>query len=203
MRFISALLCLCLTFNVMAASGTVQEFERALDEYQYSLTVEWDQKDQKFMTVRTEAFYEALSDLMNQGLTSQDILKVVSTKSKNAKEVEALKARMEILAKNATSSSELAQAITASSKGLYSTGASWEGTSILISVGIVAVIGAVVAYSIWFNNNKVCVEHAVGQECGWVSPYNYMNNPTAPQFPHYPQRYECWAASYCTRYEDK
>ena len=192
MRFISALLCLCLTFNVMAASGTVSELEKALDEYQYSLTVEWDQKDQAFMTAKTEAFYATLSNLMNQGLTQEEILTVVSKKSKNPKEVEALKLKMETLAGKATSASDLAQAITATSKGMYSTGASWEGSAILISVGIVAVIGAAIAYSVWFDNNHTCIATAEGQQCGWVSPY--QGAPVSQQY------YQCWTTTYCTEY---
>lgn len=194
MRLISALLCFCLTFNVMAASGTVGELEKALDEYQYSLTVEWDQKDSAFMTAKTEAFYATLSDLMDKGLSQEDILAVVSKKSKNAKEIEALKLRMEMLAGKATSANELAKAITANSKGLYSTGASWEGSAILISVGIVAVLGAAIAYGIWFDNNHTCVATAQGQNCGWVSPYQ-----GAPQSAQY---YQCWETTYCTQYEE-
>lgn len=192
MRFISALLCFCLTFNVMAASGTVSELEKALDEYQYSLTVEWDQKDSAFMTARTEAFYASLSDLMNKGLTQEEVLSVVSKKSKNPKEIEALKLKMESLAVKSSTASELAQAITANSKGMYSTGASWEGSAILISVGIVAVIGAAIAYSVWFDKNHTCVATSQGQECGWVSPY--QGAPVGQQY------YQCWTTTYCTEY---
>lgn len=194
MRLISALLCFCLTFNVMAASGTVGELEKALDEYQYSLTVEWDQKDPAFMTAKTEAFYASLSDLMDKGLSQEDILAVVSKKSKNPKEIEALKLKMEMLAGKATSASDLAKAITANSKGLYSTGASWEGSAILISVGIVAVIGAAIAYSVWFDKNHTCVATAQGEQCGWVSPY--QGAPVSQQY------YQCWTTTYCTQYEE-
>ena len=48
MKVMSLLLSLCLTLNLLAASGPVQEIERQVDEYQHALTVEWDQKDQKF-----------------------------------------------------------------------------------------------------------------------------------------------------------
>lgn len=193
MRLISALLCFCLTFNVMAASGTVTELEKALDEYQYSLTVEWDQKDNAFVTARTEAFYAALSDLMNKGLTKEDVMNVVSKKSKNDKEVEALKVRMEAVANGANSSQELAEAITMKSNQLYSSGASWEGAAVVISVGIVAILGAAIAYSIWFDAKHTCVETAEAQQCGWVSPF--YDAPVSQQY------YQCWNQPYCTRYE--
>lgn len=194
MRLISALLCLCLTFNVMAASGTVGELEKALDEYQYALTVEWDQKDQAFMTAKTEAFFATMSELMNQGLSKEDILAVVAKKSKNVKEIEALKLRIELLAGKANSASELAQIMTANSKDLYATGASWEGGAVLITVGIVAILGAAVAYSIWFDKNHTCVAYAQGQQCGWVSPY--QGAPVSQQY------YQCWQTTYCSQYEE-
>lgn len=194
MRILSALLCFCLTFNVMATSGTVQELERALDEYQYALTVEWDQKDKSFQTEKTEAFYATLSDLMQKGLSTQEVMTLVEKKSKNVKEVEALRFKLEMLAKNASSSNELAAAMTAHSKDLYATGASWEGSAILISVGIVAVLAAAIAYSVWFENNHTCVATAQGQQCGWVSPY--YNAPQSSQY------YTCWPTTYCAQWEE-
>lgn len=194
MRILSALLCFCLTFNVMAASGTVQELERALDDYQFALTVEWDQKDKAFQTEKTEAFFATLSDLMKKGLTTEDVMNLVAKKSKNAKEVEAIKLKMEALAKQASTPAELAQVMTDHSKGLYSTGASWEGSAILISVGIVAVVGAAIAYSVWFNNNHTCVATAQGEQCGWVSPY--YNAPQSQQY------YTCWPTTYCAQWEE-
>lgn len=193
MRILSALLCLCFTLNVMAASGTTAELERALDEYHYALTVEWDQKDKAFQTEKTEAFYTTLSTLMAKGLTSDEVMALVEKKVKNKEQVAALKLKMGLLAKNANSSDELARSLTDASKGMYSTGASWEG-AVIISVGIGVVIAAAIAYSIWFDANHTCVATAQGQQCGWVSPY--YNAPQSAQY------YTCWETTYCTQYEE-
>ena len=189
MRLISALLCFCLTFNVMAASGTVGELEKALDEYQYSLTVEWDQKDASFMTEKTEAFYHTLAQLMDKGLTQKEVMDLVAKKSKNPKELEALTIKMKMLAHNASSSTELAQVMTENSKGFYSTGASWEGYYIVGAVGAGLVIAALIGYSIWFDANRTCVATAQGTQCGWVAQYHGG-----------PQYYQCWETTYCTQY---
>lgn len=192
MRLISALLCFCLTFNVMAASGTVQELERAVDEYQYALTVEWDQKDSTFMTAKSETFFAKISDLMDQGLTKNEVMNLVAKKTKNPKDLEALKLKMELLATGANTSDELARAISQDSKNLYATGASWEGKYTAISVGFVVILGAALAYSIWFENNKVCVDKTETQSCGYVS--RYANQP---------DELECITMTDCHRYEDK
>jgi L-rhamnose isomerase len=47
MKIISLVLALCLSLNVFAASGTHKELELLIDSYQFDLSVEWDQKDQK------------------------------------------------------------------------------------------------------------------------------------------------------------
>ena len=188
MRLISAILCLCLTFNVMAASGTVQELERALDEYQYSLTVEWDQKDSAFMTEKTEAFYQTLSHLMDNGLTQKEVMDLVAKKSKNPKELEALTLKIKMLSEKAPSSQVLAQVITENSKGFYATGASWDGY-VITSIGVGVVIAALIGYSIFWSNSHTCVATAQGTQCGWVAQYY-----NGPQF------YQCWETTYCTEY---
>ena len=188
MRFISALLCFCLSFNVLAASGSVQELEKAVDDYQYSLTIEWDQKDSKFMTEKTENFYKTLSSLMENGLTQKEIMDLVSRKTTNPKEIEAMAMRLKMLADGATSSSELAKLMAENSKNFYSTGASWEGYYYTTG-GIILVVAALVGYSIWFESQRTCVATAQATQCGWVS--RYINGP---------QYYQCWETTYCTEY---
>lgn len=189
MRLMSLLLCLCFTFNVMASTGTVQELERALDEYNYSMTVEWDQKDQAFMNAKTQEFYQTLAVLMDKGLTQDEVINVVAKKVRNTKDLEALKLKVSLLADKANSAEDLANIVTENSKNLYANGASWEGTAILISIGVVAAFGALIAYSIWWSNNHTCVETGTGTQCGWVSQY-----PNGPQF------YQCWETTVCTKY---
>ena len=190
MRLISALLCLCFTFNVLAASGAAQELERALDEYQYALTVEWDQKDASFMTARTEAFYANVASLMEKGLTSEEIMDVVAKKSKGPKEFEALKLKVSSLAQNSSSASDLARAVTANSKDLYTTGASWDG-AVILSAGFVLGFAALIAYSIMKKDNRTCVATAEMEQCGWIAQYQ-----GGPEF------YQCYNQTYCSQYAE-
>jgi hypothetical protein len=188
MRVISLLLSLCFTFNVMASTGTVQELEKAIDEYQFAMTVEWDQKDQSFVKKTTDAFYGNLSELMERGLTQEEVMNVISQKTKNPKDIEVLKLKLKSLAGNAHSSSDLAQAIAENSKLLYSNGASWDG-SVIITGGVLVVVAALIGYGIWWDANHTCIATAQGQQCGWTSYY-----PGGPQF------YQCWPTTYCTQY---
>lgn len=189
MKLLSLIICFCFTFNVMASTGTVQELERALDEFNYSATVEWDQKDQAFMNEKTEEFYQTLAALMNKGLNHDEVINVVAKKLRNPKALEAFKLKVSLLADKANSPEELANILTQNSKDLYASGASWEGTYIVISVGVVLAFAALIAYSVWWSNNHTCVETGTGTQCGWVS--QYQNGP---------QYYQCWETTVCTKY---
>lgn len=188
MRILSALLCFCLTFNVMATSGSLQEFEKVLDEYQYSMTVEWDQVDAVFMQSKTEKFFASMTALMDKGMTSEEILKVVAAKTKNPKDLEAIKLKMGLLAKNAENTSELAGLISENSNEFYSTGANWSGY-VYFTIGLGVLVAAVIGYSIWWDSKHTCVATAQGTQCGWTS-YYYGG----------PQYYQCWQTTYCTQY---
>lgn len=191
MRLISAFLCLCITFNVIAASSSARELENALDEYQYALTIEWDQKDSSFMTKKTETFYNTLSVLMENGLTQNEIMELVYKKTSHAKVIETLTLKMKLLAETSNSSFELAQVITENSQSFYATGASWEGYH-YATTGIIVVVAALVGYSIWFDSQRTCVATTTGTQCGWIT--DYYNGP---------QFYQCWEKTYCSEYAQK
>ena len=70
MKFLSLLLCLCLSMNVFS-STKFQDLEKSLDEYHFALTVEWDQKDKEFYNAQTEKFFTAVR---NSGLSQSEII---------------------------------------------------------------------------------------------------------------------------------
>ncbi len=156
MRFVSLILAFCLSLNVMAAAGTVPALEDALDQYHYDLSVEWDQKDQKFFDLKTVEFFSKLSVLIkDQGLSQEEIMTVVKNKSSNPELVNALKLKLSLLSKGA-SMEELTQMVKDASKEIYSQGASWNGRSAGYLI-VPLLFGAIVGYSIWWRANHECV----------------------------------------------
>jgi hypothetical protein len=187
MRIISLVLCLCLSLNLFAASP-VAEFENALDNYEYSMTTEWDQVDPVFSEETTKAFFEAMNELTEKGLTQEDMMNVLSKKALGKREIEAIKLKLQTSASEAGSPQELAKVIAAHSRNLYRSGASWDG-SVIIMGGVGVVVVALIGYSIWYSATHTCVAYAQGQQCGWTS-YYYGG----------PQYYQCWPTTYCTQY---
>ena len=216
MRIISLLVAFCFSLNVMASTGTIQELERHMDEYQYALSVEWDQQDQAFYDAQTKAFFEKLGKLIKEdGLSQEEILKMVELKSKNKAALEALKLKVSVLAKGATAE-ELANIVKESAKDLYSEGASWNG-EVVFSVALGIVLVGVLAYSIWWSATHECVAYenqyvCVQQDNCYYSGgsihdgyhYDVWGNWVRPGYTCYgPSRTVCGYQDVCTEYAKK
>ena len=169
MKLITLFLSLCLSLNVLASSGSIEALEQELDEYQYALTVEWDQKDNAFYEAKTEKFFDSMSALMSsQKITQKEILAMVEAKSKNKKATEALKLKLSLMDKNIPEK-ELIHTLKDSAKDLYGSGASWIGgidqEYFLIGLGIAALVG----YLVWFDANYRCGGYREEWECTTTS----------------------------------
>lgn len=166
MKVMSLVLSLIFTMNVFAASGTVGEFERSLDNLQYSMTVEWDQKDQEFYDQVSQKFFSEMEHMMaNQQLTTEQVMAVLEKKVSNKKALEAMKLKLSMMGK--VSEKELAQVLKDSSKEMYTSGASWNGdivTPVLIGVAVLAI-----GYLIWFHATHECNSYNTSYSCANTS----------------------------------
>lgn len=188
MRIIALFLSLCLSLNVMAASGTINELERALDNYEYAITVDWDQKDQVFYEAQTVDLFQKLEKLSKeQGLLKEDILALAQKKIENKAILEAIKARVALSPKAATNE-ELAHLLKDISKDMYKQGATWaasRGESAMLTLIFVVVVG----YTLWFYSNYECVKKDYRYECN-TSSYSDGSSRTS-----------CGYEKYCSQYE--
>ncbi len=192
-KLFSLLLVLCFSANVFA--GSTAGLERALDEYQFALTVEWDQKDQKVYQAKTDAFFAEMAKVISQeGLSREQIISVAEAKMKNKAQLEALKLKL-ALAGKAGSSQELGKVLQESVKDMYSSGASWNGEAVLPILGGIAV-AALIGYVIWFHATHECVatdqrwECSSYTECDSYGDYCYTDE-------------SCGWETYCTQYVKK
>ena len=211
MRLVSLFVALCFSLNVMASTGTVQELERHLDDYHYALSVEWDQKDQKFYDAKTNEFFAKLQKLIKEdGLSQDQIMALVNNKVPNKEVVNALKLKLSLLAKGA-SVEELAAIVKESSKDFYSQGASWNG-SVIFPVAIGLLVAAVIGYSLWFNATHECVAYESQYVCntynncqyngGYYDPY-YGGGSYGGTYCYGPSYTTCGYADVCTEYAKK
>lgn len=192
MKLIALALTFCLSFNVLAASGTIHELERQLDEYQYALTVEWDQEDGKFYSEQTQIFFKNLSILMvEKGLSKDEVVSLIESKITDKTALEALKLKLSLMGE-VNSSEELIKVLQDNASSFYTRGASWNGRSIeTFALGFLVV--AVIGYTIWFGANHTCVAWDEEWKCKsetYVDSYGSTYTDTV-----------CGWEEYCTRYE--
>lgn len=152
MKFVSFFLAFFISFNVLANSGTIQEFEKAFDNYQYSLIVEWDQKDEAFFNAKTNEFNSHLKGAFANGLTQEQLLTFLESKIQNKKALEAIKLKASLLPKD-LSQEELMIELKDASKDIYSQGASWNGDTVLA-----VVFGALFVYMLSFAARAIYQE---------------------------------------------
>jgi len=188
MRFLSVLLSFCITFNVLASSGTLQELERHIDEYQYVLTVEWDQKDQKYYDAQTDEFVSKLNELiLKNNISREEILSLSEKKIKDKNAFEAMKLKMSLLDRN-ISPDALAQTLRESAKDFYSKGASWNGdVAVIVPVALMAIL---IGFAVWHSLTYECV--------AWEERYNCTTDEYCANY-----SYDFDGNSYCSYYQEE
>ncbi len=176
MRLVAFFLSLCLTMNVFAASAGQLQLERELDEYNYVLSVEWDQKDRSFYEAETAKFLQKVSQLMReQSLSSSDLLSLAEKRTKNKVALEAVKLRLSLQGP-AKSEADLLEILKETSGEFYSKGASWNGEAVLIGGAAVLLVAALIGWAIWFDANHVCVAYEERYECNSTSKTDSWGN---------------------------
>ena len=164
MKIMSLVLCLCFTMNVFA--GSVSEFERSLDNLQYSMTVEWDQKDQAVYEKVSQAFFDEMESMMVNGkLSQEEVIAVLEKKVANKKALEAIKLKLALMGK--VSEKDLAQVLKDSSKDMYFQGASWNGD--IVTPVVIGVVVLAVGYLIWFHSTHECNSYNTQYTCANTS----------------------------------
>jgi len=121
----------------IALASQASRLKQVMDEYHYSLTVEWNQDDPDFLKVQKEKFQEAIEDLIKQGLSIEDLKLAFNTRSEQRFD-ELIK---EMQSKNINDRDEIIQFIQDQLAANYSRGASWEDDGIGPAVGALAVMG--------------------------------------------------------------
>ena len=136
---ISALLAFSMSI-LPAKAGAMDDLKAVFDDLNYSLEVEWDQKDEEFYFNQLARFNIRLNDLKSQGLTNEEIVAFAldSIKDKNAaRELENL---FGLMSMNDLTEIQAQEMIEFYISKHSSQGASWNGRAALIGGGIVIVV---------------------------------------------------------------
>lgn len=153
-KIIGLMLLICFSVNTFAASN----LETIIDDFQYTMSVEWDQKDMKFHEAQTRIFIEKLAA---SGATNEELLTLVENKTQDKKMLEAIKLKLKL--SPIESKDELARILSENSKAFYSKGASWNGDAVS-AIGVAAVV-IILGYVIYHAVAYKCVETDYRFQC--------------------------------------
>ncbi len=150
--FISMLM--IVTFPMNAVHASEASLADAMNELQYNLTVQWDQKDQAAKNQYVDAFTQKVAALKAAGLSDEELLKAVATEAGDPQSAADLQALSEYAKSNQLTPEQITDAVVQYSNQASHDGAHWLGKGghgdgfpiggVLIGVGVLAVIVVVI-----------------------------------------------------------
>lgn len=127
-----------------ASAATDNGLKAAFDELNYSLSVEWDQKDKDFHSAQMKAFSAKLMELQNKGLTRNELIAFVKSEVKNQAVAKDLETAFNMVSINKMTSEDATKYMVETMKKSYSNGASWNGQVVLyVAIGVLIVAAAI------------------------------------------------------------
>lgn len=203
MKFLTWILIFCFASQAMAS--TVREgLESAMNEFEYSMVVEWDQKDQKKAEEFTKKFTESLEQLYQQGLSNAELMKYIESRVSDKGQLSAIKAKALLDSQNGASPESIAQSLKDNLEKFGQRGASWTGGVAYAAVitGIVA-IGALIVYQLVWNLKHRCVKAQMEEHCGYESVCtDYDTDSEGHSYcEDYDSVYDCDNVEVCLEYE--
>ncbi len=150
-------------FTVHADVGSKQSLKAAFDELNYSLTVEWDQKDRNFYDAKVEAFTKIVKELQSQGLTNAELVDFVKSNLKDKSLAKDLETAYSLISINKLSQAEARKLVMDTTSKAYSKGASWAGETLVYGALIILIIVAAVAFggNVVVTNGSGCYDDRV------------------------------------------
>jgi hypothetical protein len=204
MKFIiSTVLSFCILHSSIASTGTIDSI---IDDYQYFISVEWDQKDLELRKARSQQFADEVKEsFVRSGLTKEDFFKVLERRIPNKRALDRLKLSLSLIGGD-LSVQEISELTEDFQKDLYSSGASWNPSEevqiTLFIVGTIIFTGLLIwwaksyqaetskSYCELYPNSNICDEN--GQlrdyvctsykdewECNTTTSTNYYGEETS------------------------
>ena len=166
MKIITWILVLCFTSQVFA--GTVKEdLTVALNNYEYDMVVDWDQKDMKKAEAFNENFAQAVEKLYDRGLTNEELLAAIELRSRDKAKFATLKAKANLLGNSASDARSVANLLQSELSDMGQRGASWNGDvqHYLMAIIPLVLVGALIIYQMVWNKTHRCASAARHEVC--------------------------------------
>ena len=151
-----ALLILMLSFQTMASAPVnhLNELKSAFDRLNFSIQVQWDQKDKMFYNAKVNEFKKTVEKLQESGLTNEELIEFIKRNIKDDNIAQDVDKLFETIKTSSMTKVEARKFIIDYVGKNYSQGASWMGSAsatillvgLLIVLAVVATAGTTVYY---------------------------------------------------------
>jgi hypothetical protein len=131
--------------TVQANSVSNNSLKAAIDELNYSLSVEWDQTDRTFYTAQMEKFTAKVKELQAQGLTNAELIEFSLANIKDANLAKEIRTALTVVQINKMPANEARKLMMDTMSKQYSQGASWSGDGVLLGALVVLLLVAAIA----------------------------------------------------------
>lgn len=135
-----------MTLTAQVSANSQSGLKTAFDELNYSLNVEWDQKDENFYNTQSEKFTKEIMKLQEAGLSNKELMDFAITQVKDKTLAHEIQTTFSLVSIDAMSSQEAQEHIKKAIAKSYGQGASWSGAAVASGIVLVIVIIAVIAY---------------------------------------------------------
>jgi len=144
-RFAAFMIAVCfLAISPAGAATHAETLRQAMNDFNYSVNVEWDQKDPAFYDAQMNRFQAVLSDLSAKGMSQKEMLLETKALVKDARTQAELEKTIQLIEANNLSPVETKKLVMEMIAQSQSRGASWSG-DITWSIGPILALVLVIA----------------------------------------------------------
>ena len=163
-------------FTVHATAATENGLKAAFDELNYSLTVEWDQKDTDFYSAQMKKFNTTIRDLQAKGLTKAQLVEFAKTEVKDQRVAKDLETAFNMISLQKMSGEQASKYMMDTMKRSYSSGASWNGDVLVYAaIGLLIIAVAIAVASGSGGGSSSDDGYSCYTECGYTEYCSYYS----------------------------
>jgi hypothetical protein len=144
-RGLTFVIAMSFMFSVPAGAAThADSLRSAMNELNYALNVEWDQKDPAFYDAQMNRFQSVMVELSAQGMTQEEMLLQAKGLVKDTRTAAELEKTLQLISANKLTNAEAKKLVMEMIAQSHSRGANWSG-EIYMSLGTVIALVLVIA----------------------------------------------------------
>jgi hypothetical protein len=113
---------------------------KTFDELNYSLNVEWDQRDQGFFNASVDEFEKHIASLQKEGLSNKELVEYTMNKIKDEKTKKEVEAIVNVVNESNMSQEEARAFIMSKLSKTYANGASWSGGRVGVKLALLLAV---------------------------------------------------------------